>query len=172
MTSLSEINSLDRLRTRLNSLLRYIGNEMEGQRPYEDILRDVDRKLTHLIVDIDTQPLHQVPRAIPVTTEVISQCDVSRVFDLMHERYKLTPGDLKGPNRTKRFADVRHIAMWLVHKANILTLTDIGRLFGNRDHSTVLHAVNKINAARVGNERLTADLDLLLEELYGKQEAA
>jgi chromosomal replication initiation ATPase DnaA len=163
---------MDKMRSRLNALLRYIGNEMEGQRAYEEILRDVDRKLTHLIVDIDIMPIQHSPRAIPISTKAISYGDISRVFDLMHSRYNLTPGELRGPRRTKRFADVRHIAMWLVHKANALTLTDIGRLFGNRDHSTVLHAVNKINAARINNEHLAADLDGLLEELYGTTEAA
>ena len=54
----------------------------------------------------------------------------------------------------KDTATARQIAMYLIRSQTTLSLNDIGREFGNRDHTTVLHAINRVE------ERMKNDADL------------
>ena len=58
--------------------------------------------------------------------------------------FKLTLGDIKGKSRKKEVAMARHIAMFMCHKILKKTLEEIGEYFDNRDHSTVIHGIKKI----------------------------
>ncbi len=58
--------------------------------------------------------------------------------------YKIALGDIKGKSRKKEVALARHIAMYMSHKILKKTLEDIGEYFDNRDHSTVIHGIKKV----------------------------
>jgi chromosomal replication initiator protein len=57
--------------------------------------------------------------------------------------------------------------MWLAKQITTRSLPDIGRRFGGRDHTTVLHAVRRIEALKVDDPVLARDLDVLLRKLRG-----
>ena len=61
---------------------------------------------------------------------------------------------LRGQSRAKDTATARQIAMYLIRSQTTLSLNDIGREFDNRDHTTVLHAINRVE------ERMKNDADL------------
>ena len=58
--------------------------------------------------------------------------------------YHLTLADLTSPKRNKEIAWPRQVAMYLCRKMTSASLKEIGRAFGGKDHSTVVHAVNKV----------------------------
>ncbi len=58
--------------------------------------------------------------------------------------YKLPLGDIRGKNRKAELVLARHIAMYLIHKLLKKTLEEIGDYFNKRDHSTVIHAIDKM----------------------------
>jgi chromosomal replication initiator protein len=58
--------------------------------------------------------------------------------------YNVKVSDLKGSRRLKQLVRPRHVAMFLIRKYTQHSFPEIGRLFGNRDHATVQHAVKKI----------------------------
>ena len=60
--------------------------------------------------------------------------------------YNVKVSDLKGSRRLKQLVRPRHVAMYLVRKFTNHSFPEIGRLFGNRDHATVQHAVKKIKS--------------------------
>ena len=63
----------------------------------------------------------------------------------------ITREELLSPKRTRATAAIRMLAMWKCRQAGV-SLPKIGRHFGNRDHTTVLHAVRKIDAQMRGGE--------------------
>ena len=67
--------------------------------------------------------------------------------------------DLLSQRRTKNLAFPRHVAMYLSKELTQLTLTEIGQFFGGRDHSTVLHAINKIKSIRLKDPELRGELE-------------
>ncbi len=58
--------------------------------------------------------------------------------------YNVKVSDLKGSRRLKQLVRPRHVAMYLVREFTDHSFPEIGRIFGNRDHATVQHAVKKI----------------------------
>ena len=72
--------------------------------------------------------------------------DPERILEEVGRQYKITASDLLGRSRSKTIALARQVAMYLLIYELELSPTQVGRLLGNRDHSTVIHGAGKINA--------------------------
>jgi chromosomal replication initiator protein len=57
--------------------------------------------------------------------------------------------------------------MWLAKQVTVRSLPDIGRRFGGRDHTTVLHAVRRIDQLKNEDPTVARDVDVLLRKLRG-----
>lgn len=66
------------------------------------------------------------------------------IVQAVSSHFGVSPQALKGPSRAKRVATARHVAMYLLHHDACQPLSRIGRLFGGRDHTSVLYACRKI----------------------------
>ena len=93
------------------------------------------------IAELDDDLAAKLLRPHPCTAVINEVC-------LEHD---ITREQLISPARTMHIARIRQLAMWRCRQAGI-SLPVIGRYFGNRDHTTVLHAVRKIDAMRGGAE--------------------
>jgi chromosomal replication initiator protein len=69
--------------------------------------------------------------------------DVFEIQKVVAAHFELPPESLRGKRRTSNVALARQVAMYLTKQLTTLTLVEIGRRFGNRDHSTVLYACAK-----------------------------
>jgi hypothetical protein len=68
--------------------------------------------------------------------------------------YGVEVGDLEGVCRTKQIVLIRHVAMYLTKTVTGRSLPEIGRHFGRRDHTTVLHAIRNIERKSKADESL------------------
>jgi hypothetical protein len=82
--------------------------------------------------------------------------------------YRLTRDDLISDRRARAVARPRQVAMWLCKQLTARSLPDIGRRFGNRDHTTVLHAVRRIEALMAADPSIARDCAHLLATLGGR----
>lgn len=71
--------------------------------------------------------------------------------------------DLKARNRTKAVAFPRQVAMYLARQLTHASLAEVGRAFGGKDHTTVLHAVDKIETLMKEDPKLRKTVDLLIQ---------
>ena len=83
------------------------------------------------------------------------------------EHYAMKQADLISERRNRAIARPRQAAMWLAKQLTTRSLPDIGRRFGNRDHTTVLHAVRRIEELKAGDPQLARDLEVLTRKLRG-----
>lgn len=83
------------------------------------------------------------------------------------EHFGLKQADLISERRNRAIARPRQAAMWLAKQMTTRSLPDIGRRFGGRDHTTVLHAVRRIEALKAADPQLTRDLETLTRKLRG-----
>ncbi len=81
------------------------------------------------------------------------------------EHYGMKQADLISERRNRSIARPRQAAMWLAKQLTTRSLPDIGRRFGGRDHTTVLHAVRRIEALRAEDAQLARDLEALAHKL-------
>src|SRR5579863_553442 len=83
------------------------------------------------------------------------------------EHFGLRQADLISERRNRAIARPRQAAMWLAKQLTTRSLPDIGRRFGGRDHTTVLHAVRRIEQLRAEDPQLARDLEVLARKLRG-----
>lgn len=81
--------------------------------------------------------------------------------------FNVTVASLEGPRRSKGLVIPRHLAMYLLRTDQRLSLEEIGRLFGGRDHTTVMHAVDKVAHNLATSERLRVELASIRKKIYG-----
>jgi hypothetical protein len=82
----------------------------------------------------------------------------ARIIRLVAKTYGVTATDVVSDRRTANVVRPRQIAMFLAKTLTQRSLPWIGRQFGNRDHTTVLHAVNKIKRLRDEDPELDAQI--------------
>ena len=99
----------------------------------------------------------------PVTVEVVQH--------VISEHFHIRLVDLKSPKRTKGLAFARQLAMYLSRKLTDSSFPNIGEKFGNRDHSTVFHAVRVIEQRREQDPGFQATIEGL-ERLIETQSRA
>ena len=92
---------------------------------------------------------------------------VDTIQKTVSEHYGLKQADLISERRARAVARPRQVAMWLAKQITTRSLPDIGRRFGGRDHTTVLHAVRRIEALKAEDPALARDVDVLLRKLRG-----
>ena len=81
--------------------------------------------------------------------------------------YQIKLNDLLSPRRAREVARPRQVAMYLAKRLTPRSLPEIGRRFGGRDHTTVMHAVKRIDELRLGDRELDADVTQLARLLDG-----
>jgi chromosomal replication initiator protein len=95
------------------------------------------------------------------------QISIESIQKTVAEFYKIKVADLHSKRRSRNIARPRQMAMALAKELTEMSLPDIGDAFGNRDHTTVLHACRTIAALRTKNTDLNRDFHVLEQTLKG-----
>jgi chromosomal replication initiator protein len=83
------------------------------------------------------------------------------------EYYKIRVADMHSKKRNRNIARPRQVAMALAKELTEMSLPEIGDAFGNRDHTTVLHACRTIASLRVSNSNFNHEFHGLEQTLKG-----
>ena len=90
---------------------------------------------------------------------------VEEIQRKVSEHYNIRLSDMIGPKRVRNYARPRQIAMYLAKKMTSRSLPEIGRRFGGRDHTTVMHGVRRIEELMSLDSQIADDLELLRRAL-------
>lgn len=90
---------------------------------------------------------------------------VDEIQKLAADYFGLKQADLLSERRTRSVARPRQVAMWLCKQHTTRSYPDIGRRFGGRDHTTVLHAVKKVEELLVSDDQIARDVEALTRKL-------
>ncbi|SEQ30442.1 chromosomal replication initiator protein [Ectothiorhodospira magna] len=93
------------------------------------------------------------------------QCTVDNIQKTVAEYYKIRVTDLLSTRRTRIIARPRQVAMALTKELTTCSLPEIGKAFGGRDHTTVLHACRKVAELRESDAQVNEDFITLLRTL-------
>ena len=81
------------------------------------------------------------------------------------EHYHMRLGDMTSARRARAVARPRQVAMYLAKQLTSRSLPEIGKKFGNRDHTTVMHAVSRVTELMDTDSQFAEDVDLLRKML-------
>ena len=116
--------------------------------------------------EIELKP--PTPEAAAIAPEVAPEIPIRVVQQVIANRAGCTITELTSHRRAMPVLLWRQIAMYLLIKLTTKSTPHIGRYFGRRDHTTVLHSVKKIEAQRAIDPELNAVIESLLVELGGE----
>lgn len=94
---------------------------------------------------------------------------IEKIIKVCCEYYDVTRDDLVGKKKNKEIVDPRQIAMYLITEILNTPLVVIGRIFGNRDHTTVMHARDKVTRLAKDDANLRAEINELKEKIKTTQ---
>lgn len=137
----SNVRVLEGALTRLFAFASLVGREITldvAKESLSDILRASERKVT-----------------------------VDEIIRKVADHYNLKINDILSARRARAVARPRQIAMYLAKNLTSKSLPDIGRRFGGRDHTTVIHAVKKITELKATDAGIEEDVELLRRMLEG-----
>ncbi len=115
----------------------------------------------------------------PIDLDMTQEClaDLIRAADVkvtleeikrkVADHYNLRMNDLTSARRARAVARPRQVAMYLAKTLTSKSLPQIGQGFGGRDHTTVIHAIRKIESLRETDARLNEDVEILRRMLEG-----
>jgi len=90
---------------------------------------------------------------------------VEEIQRKVSEHYNIRLSEMIGPKRVRNYARPRQVAMYLAKQMTSRSLPEIGRRFGGRDHTTVMHGVRRIEELRITDSQIADDLELLRRAL-------
>ena len=129
--------------------------------------RDLDGAVTRLLAhnQLSGRPI-TVELADEVIRDLIRPADPRRIrvediLRIVAKHYGVSRADLLSSRRTANVVRPRQIAMYLAKTLTLRSLPEIGRRFGGRDHTTVLHAVRKIEGLVSGDKVLAEEIEVL-----------
>lgn len=131
----SNVRVLEGALTRLFAFATLVGREITldmAQECLADLLRASDRKVT-----------------------------IEEIMRKVAERYNLRMSDMTSARRARAVARPRQIAMFLAKTLTSKSLPEIGRRFGGRDHTTVMHAVKRVETLTETDSQIAEDVELL-----------
>jgi chromosomal replication initiator protein len=145
-----------------SEVVEFIANKVTGSG------RELEGALNRVIAhqQFSHQPL-TVDLAAMVLRDMSANPDQCRIkiddiLKVVGRHYNVARSDLLSPRRARSIVVPRQIGMYLAKKLTARSLPEIGRRFGGRDHSTVLHAVRKIEEQMKGDDRLAREVALLI----------
>lgn len=92
-----------------------------------------------------------------------------RIRSIVANHYKIKISDMDSPKRNAEITLPRQIAMYLCRTSTDLSLSNIGKLFGNRHYSTVIHAIEKISEDLNYDEELKYNVEVIKNKIQSKK---
>ena len=134
----------DQIEIRDTELLTFIASRVSTN------IRELEGALTRVVAfsSLTGRPL-SVDLAQDVLKDVFpqgeqTQISIERIQELVCERFAVTMAELTGDRRSQNIVYPRQVAMYLSRELTDSSLPKIGKVFGGRDHTTVIHATSKI----------------------------
>ncbi|MCL5435683.1 MAG: chromosomal replication initiator protein DnaA [Patescibacteria group bacterium] len=146
-------------------ILNYIAANVESN------IRELEGALNRLIVYCqinNTKPA--LEKVKDILSSLIAQpkkrgLTAKKIMETVAGFYNVTSEDLVKQSRKKEFVKPRQIAMFLIRKELETSLPTIGEYFGGRDHTTVIHAIDKIDRLTKENESLKQELVIIMDKI-------
>jgi chromosomal replication initiator protein len=115
--------------------------------------------------DITLESAHEVLHDLIRSHE--RRVTIDEIQRRVAEHFNIRLGEMTSDRRARAVARPRQVAMYLAKQLTTRSLPEIGRKFGGRDHTTVMHAVRKIEELQVTDPALAEDVELLRRMLQG-----
>ena len=113
--------------------------------------------------EINIEMTHDLLRDLLKSSQ--RKVNIEQIQKKVSEHFNVKMSDMSSARRSRTVVRPRQIAMYLSKNLTSRSLPEIGRRFGNRDHTTVIHAVKKVEELRNHDVSFDEDVELLIRML-------
>ncbi|MEX0896285.1 MAG: chromosomal replication initiator protein DnaA [Patescibacteria group bacterium] len=142
-------------------IAKLISSRVESARKIEGIITSIRSEVELKGRDITPELIEDILRVEIETKRPKIKVSPGDVIKTVANHYKIKQSSLKGHSRIKSLVIPRHVCMYLLKKELSLPLTEIGRWFAGRDHTSVIHAVKKVDISLSSDDSLQQDISAL-----------
>ena len=145
----------------------------------ELVAKRVQKNVRELEGSLNRLAAHSRMMNLPITLEATSNIlddltadtarhsiDPERIIEEVSHHFRVTDHELLGRGRTKKVAQARQVAMYLLMYELEMSPTQVGRLLGGRDHATVIHGAGKINGELNEDNQLRQEVLTIKEAIF------
>ena len=100
-----------------------------------------------------------------ISPDVVKQVTPQLIIDVVAEHFGISPEDIVSKRRNSEFVQPRQICMYLCRHLTEESLQNIGKALGKKDHTTVIHGIDKITDELLVNEELKNRIDILKKKI-------
>lgn len=143
------------------NLAKDIASQVDSARKIEGIITSIRSEIELKGKSISPELISNLLESEVSDKRPTISASPSEIIKAVADHYKLKQTALKGKRRVKSLVTARHIAMYLLKTELDLPLVEIGRWFSGRDHTSVLHAVKKIEKDLVDKDLVKRDISAL-----------
>ena len=118
------------------------------------------------VIEIKAEPERSIPIEIGILPVPQGSLTVDAIKRVVCLHFKITHNEITSPRRDPKIVRPRMVAMYLARDLTNKSYPEIGRAFGNRDHTTVMHAVDKVGKEFMINQDLREQVMRVKQELY------
>ncbi len=144
-------------------VMQYVANNINSN------IRELEGALNKICAfgKLENKPvtLELAEHALKDTIESQREITPSLIMEIVAEHYNITVNDIISKKKNKEIAHPRQICMYLCRKYTDVSLQNIGKLMGKRDHTTVMHGHDKIAAAIESDENLKASINIIIKKI-------
>jgi len=150
------------LKTKLDdSVLNFLAANFHGNvRALEGALIRLSSysRMSNITLDVDAvkELLHDM---IAASRQSGGQYTSATIINAVSDYFAIPPDDITGKKRDLKTSRARHIVMYLLRQQNHTNLAEIGRILGNRDHSTVIHGYERIATTISSDSQLSKSIE-------------
>ena len=87
------------------------------------------------------------------------------IINVVAEHFGVKPEDITSKKRNSEFVQPRQVVMYLCRELTDTSYTNIGKLLGKKDHTTIIHGVNKVTEELKYNEELRNKVDIIRKKI-------
>ena len=149
-----------------NEVIKYIATNIKSN------IRELEGALTKIVALSKLEKNREINIALAekALKDIIAPGDKKEVtpefiIEVVADHFNLTPLDIISQRRNKEIVYPRQIAMYLCRNMTDTGLQNIGKSLGGRDHTTILHGIDKIAADLEGNPTLQNTIDILKKKI-------
>lgn len=166
MAILKNKNELDNLKMS-DEIMQYIANNIESNiRELEGALTKVNAYARLQNQEI-TMSLAKSALNDLISNDTNTKCEITidLIIDIVSEHFNITAEDIISSKKSRKIAYPRQICMYFCRELTELSLTQIGKAIGNRDHTTVLHGYEKIVKDLKTKPELKKTISVLIKKI-------
>ncbi len=149
-----------------NEVIKYIATHIKSN------IRELEGALTKIVAfsklnrkkEID---IHLAEEALKdlIFPHIAREITPEYIIQVVADHFNITPEDIMSQKRSKEIVFPRQITMYLCREFTNIPLQQLGKMLGGRDHTTILHGIDKIKADIPRNDALQSTLDILTKKI-------